>query len=39
MGWWSGSSGRETCLASVKPGVQTLVPPKKEKENITRLSQ
>jgi hypothetical protein len=27
--WWSGSSGKSACLASVRPWVQTLVPQKK----------
>jgi hypothetical protein len=25
-GWWSGSSGKSACIASVKPSVQTPVP-------------
>jgi hypothetical protein len=31
-GWWSGSSGKSTCSASVKPLFQTPVPQKKKKK-------
>jgi hypothetical protein len=33
-GWWSGSSCKNACLATVRPWVQTLVLPEKKKDNI-----
>jgi hypothetical protein len=35
LDWWSGSSGKSTCIATVKPWVQTPVPPK-TKQNKTK---
>jgi hypothetical protein len=30
-GWWNGSSGKNACLASMRPQVQTPMPLKKKK--------
>jgi hypothetical protein len=33
-GWWSGSSCNNVCLASMRPGVQTPILPKRKKKHL-----
>jgi hypothetical protein len=37
MGWWSGSSSKNICLASMRPRVQTPVPRKKGKRSPAKV--
>jgi hypothetical protein len=39
QGWWSGSSGKSTCLVSVRLQVQTPVLKKKQSRKIPKKQQ